>query len=516
MSQCNKHLELPAEIEQQLGKCDSLPSLPSVVVRIIDASKDPDISLAEVANIISPDPALSAKLLKMANSPVYARAHQVTTLRDALSLLGLNASLTVALSFSLVSSLKSQTGDDESFRNFWKRSIISATAARQIGLVLNEKSLEEFFLASLLQDIGMLAVNCAQLTDPAENCTYKDSCNKSHFERVRCEKSLWGIDHSDIGAWLLKSWQLPEKLYQAVLCSHSKDCNVSSELSARKFAQCIWLSGVLSDIWLDQDRERIIEEHRHSVQQLLGMGQAAFYDFISQVDSQLPDMASLFDVTLLDEQSREQILNEARDILVEQNLKLILQSDQRKQEIESLQKQAENIEQEANRDHLTGTSNRKHIEEILATEFAVSKRRQRPLSLAFIDIDNFKPINDTFGHQSGDLVLQNIAQFFATNIRQQDSLARYGGDEFLLLLHNTNEENAYALLKRLMASLQSSPGIEVNEQLIRVTISIGMASFSPGDNLSGPEQLIERADKALYQSKKAGRDTISCYQKNAE
>jgi diguanylate cyclase (GGDEF)-like protein len=512
MSQCSKNLELPAEIEQQLSKCDSLPSLPSVVVRIIEASKDPEISLAEVAEIISLDPALSAKLLKIANSPVYARAHQATTLRDALSILGLNASLTVALSFSLVSSLKSQTGDDDNFRNFWKRSIISATAARQIGLMLNEKNLEEFFLASLLQDIGMLAVNCARLTDPAENCTYQDSCNKTHFERVRCEKSLWGIDHSDIGAWLLKSWQLPEKLYQAVLCSHSKDCNASAEISARKFARCVWLSGVLSDIWLDQDRERIIEEHRHTVQQLLGMDQEGFYEFINQVDSQLPDMSSLFDVALLDEKSREQILNEARDILVEQNLKLIQQSSQCQQEIVSLQKKAQNIEEKANRDHLTGTSNRKHIEELLGTEFEIARRRQRPLSLAFIDIDHFKQINDNHGHQAGDLVLKQIAGFFAAQIRQQDSLARYGGDEFLLLLHNTSEDDAYSLLSRIMTSLQSSPSIEVNEQLIRVTISIGMASFTPGDKTASPEQLVDAADQALYQSKKSGRNTISRYQ----
>ncbi len=514
MSQGNKPLELPAEIEQQLSKCDSLPSLPSVVVRIIEASKDPEIGLAEVADIISLDPALSAKLLKIANSPVYARVHQVTTLRDALSVLGLNASLTVALSFSLVSSLKSQTGDGDDFRNFWKRSIISATVARQIGLVLNEKNLEEFFLASLLQDIGMLAVSCARLTDPAEDCTMQDSCNKTHFERVRCEKSLWGIDHSDIGAWLLKSWQLPEKLYQAVLCSHSRDCNSASDISARKFAQCVWLSGVLSDIWLGQDRERIIEEHRHSVQQLLDIDQAAFYEFISQVNSQLPDMASLFDVALLDEKSREQILNEARDILVEQNLKLIQQSNQRKLEIESLQKKTQTIEEEANRDHLTGTSNRKYIEELLAAEFEISRRRQRPLSLAFIDIDNFKPINDTYGHQAGDLVLQHIARFFSSQIRQQDSLARYGGDEFLLLLHNTSEDDAYALLKRIMAALQSSHSIEVNEQLIKVTVSIGMASFTPGDKTASPEQLIEQADKALYQSKKSGRNALNRFQHN--
>jgi diguanylate cyclase (GGDEF)-like protein len=514
MSQCNKRLELPAEIERELSNCGSLPSLPSVVIRIIDASKDPEIGLAEVADIISPDPALSAKLLKIANSPMYARVHEVSTLRDAVSVLGLNASLTVALSFSLVSSLKSQTGDGDDFRNFWKRSIISATVAKQIGLVLNEKNLEEFFLASLLQDIGMLAVSCARLTDPADDCEYLDNCNKTHFERVRCEKSHWGIDHSDIGAWLLKSWQLPEKLYQAVLCSHSKDCNTSTKMTSRKFSQCVWLSGVLSDIWIEQDHERIIEEHRTSVQQLLGMDQTAFYEFISEIDSQLPDMASLFDVVLLDEKSREQILNQARNILVEQNLQLIQKFDQRQQEIESLQEKAQNIEQEANRDHLTGTSNRKHIEELLATEFELSRLRQRPLSLAFIDIDNFKPINDTYGHQGGDLVLQNIARFFSSQIRQQDSLARYGGDEFLLLLHNTAADDAYVLLQRIMASLRESPGIEVNQQLIKITISIGMASFTPDDKAKSPRQLIEEADKALYQSKKSGRNTLNRYRGN--
>ena len=80
------------------------------------------------------------------------------------------------------------------------------------------------------------------------------------------------------------------------------------------------------------------------------------------------------------------------------------------------------------------------------------------------------------------------------------------------MLHNTDGDNAYNLLSRIMASLQSSPGIEVDEQLIRVTLSIGMTSFTPGDKTTSPQQLIDEADKALYQSKKAGRNTLSRYQ----
>jgi HD-like signal output (HDOD) protein len=90
------------EVEDRLNSCTNLPSLPAVALRIIDASKDPDITLHEVSSIISRDPAIAAKLLKIANSPLYSQRRSLNNLREALTLLGVNASLTIALSFSLL------------------------------------------------------------------------------------------------------------------------------------------------------------------------------------------------------------------------------------------------------------------------------------------------------------------------------------------------------------------------------------------------------------------------------
>lgn len=505
MSECRKQINIPAELIALLTSSADLPSLPAVVVRIIEASRDPEISLADIAEILRVDTALTAKLLKIANSPIYARPQSVSTLRDALSLLGLNASITIALSFSLVSSLSSNTSQSYNYDDYWRRSILSATIARQIGITLGKNNLEELFLASLLQDIGILAIDSVHLDDALEDC------DKNHFSRIRCEKNRWGVDHSDIGAWLLKSWNFPEKLYNAVLCSHIRYTRPTPNSEDEVFRQCVWISGVLSEIWLDVDRERIIAQHIDAIDDLLGLNREKFNTFLNTVDSLLPEMARLFEMTIINETKREEVLNNARTILMEQNLQLIQKHNEHQTQLKSLIEKTQHIEEEANRDHLTHSYNRKHIEELLELEFVYSSDRQRPLTLAFIDIDNFKPINDTYGHQAGDKVLQDIAYFFSRQIRKHDILARYGGDEFLLMLPNTKSIEAEVLLNRIIAVLEKMPGTLFNENYLKVSLSIGTATYSQSSEINSPENLISCADKALYLSKQSGKNQISRY-----
>ncbi|MDH5572152.1 MAG: HDOD domain-containing protein, partial [Gammaproteobacteria bacterium] len=215
MNECCKTTTIPPKVEKILASCSNLPSLPSVVIKIIDASKDPEIGIADVADILSVDPALSAKLLRIANSSMYSRRRKITNLREALSLLGLDAALTISLSFSLVKTLSNNSDSKNNYDIFWRRSILSATIARQIALKLQLPNLEDFFIAGLLQDIGILAIDCTMMT------CMDSSCESNHLGRIHCEKNSLGVDHSDVGAWLLKSWDLPEKLYKAVLCSHT-------------------------------------------------------------------------------------------------------------------------------------------------------------------------------------------------------------------------------------------------------------------------------------------------------
>ena len=152
----NLELSIPVELERELNACTNLPTLPAVALKIIEVSKDPDISLHEVSAIISSDPAIAAKLLKVANSSLYSQRRSLSNLREALTLLGFNASLTIALSFSLLLSLVGEKKNED----YWKRSIISASIAKMLGMKLRVIKLEDLFLASLLQDIGVLVLQC--------------------------------------------------------------------------------------------------------------------------------------------------------------------------------------------------------------------------------------------------------------------------------------------------------------------------------------------------------------------
>jgi len=155
-------------------------------------------------------------------------------------------------------------------------------------------------------------------------------------------------------------------------------------------------------------------------------------------------------------------------------------------------------------DGLTGVANHKSFVERLAVEFNRVQRYGSGLSLMMIDIDTFKEINDTHGHVAGDAVLKMIASIIKGNVRQSDFAARYGGDEFALILPETSIEKAYKVGEKLRRRVESTP-IGLNEKTaVRVTLSIGVASYL--SSMRDPQDLVQKADEALYMAKKAGRN----------
>jgi len=152
-------------------------------------------------------------------------------------------------------------------------------------------------------------------------------------------------------------------------------------------------------------------------------------------------------------------------------------------------------------DPLTGLANRRHFVQALATEVARSRRYGAPLTVLLIDIDYFKRVNDRFGHAAGDGALATVANGLRSSCRQTDLPARYGGDEFALLLPETTAERGLLFAERLAAVLRTAPpNVEGAPAL---TLSIGVAEGARGENA---DQLLKRADEALYQAKDAGRN----------
>ena len=166
-------------------------------------------------------------------------------------------------------------------------------------------------------------------------------------------------------------------------------------------------------------------------------------------------------------------------------------------------------EARATHDRLTGVANRETLLSTLAAEVDRASRHYKPLSVAFIDIDRFKPINDTHGHNSGDAVLRQVAEILSRSIRASDSFGRYGGEEFMLILPETLPEDAVALAEELRTLVMSQQFTIAGNQKLKATISIGI-SGGRGSELQ-LDMLVDRADAAMYAAKSLGRNRVYLY-----
>jgi diguanylate cyclase (GGDEF)-like protein len=162
-------------------------------------------------------------------------------------------------------------------------------------------------------------------------------------------------------------------------------------------------------------------------------------------------------------------------------------------------------------DSLTGIFNRKSFDEEFSREVSSAKRHGQDLSLLFFDLDDFKEINDSFGHRAGDLVLKQVAKIVLKEKREEDIAARYGGEEIVLILPNTGRNNAQVVGERIRKGVENT-SVKYSEKTIRLTLSGGVATY-PVDavNASG---LIKCADNALYFAKGSGKNNISSFSKD--
>lgn len=171
----------------------------------------------------------------------------------------------------------------------------------------------------------------------------------------------------------------------------------------------------------------------------------------------------------------------------------------------NLLKQARILEEWAITDSLTGLHNRRHLLDLGELEFQRARRYQHPLSIVMLDVDRFKQVNDTYGHDIGDVVLKTVARSCREQLRNIDVIGRYGGDEFVILLIETNLEAARGVAERVRLHVAGVPA-ETDRGPMNVTISIGISAIDP--DTPNLDALLSQADKAMYSAKKAGKNKV--------
>lgn len=504
-------------LKNKLRLAVNFPSPPAIALQIIELASDPEINVSKVAAMISKDAGLAAKVLRVANSPIYCKRRRSDNLRQALVVLGLNAATTLALSFSLVSTYQRGQGTGIDYGRYWRRAILAASAARTLGERLNASASEDMFLAALLQDIGVLAI------DRIQPDFYRGlPLESTHGDWVAHERKVLGEDHAMLGAWLMRSWRLGEPLCAVVESSHEVS-RLPAGTPGSESARCVALASECADVVLgsrsrtdgDPDTAAGIEALAGHAEEWLGLDRSALAELMAVVIGEIPEIERLFDTPICDSETAGALLEQARELLTLRNLQSLEEVSTLRESSEELEARTAELESRQRSDPLTGIFNRGHLDELLRSEFEHAREGGWPLSVAFIDLDHFKRVNDTYGHAAGDAVLIAAAKMMLECTRETDFVGRYGGEEFVIILPGVGLDLATKACERLLERLRSHthtlPGGRFH-----VTASIGLATQSRSRGFDSVTELLAAADRCVYAAKRSGRDRLARHEHAVE
>ena len=492
------------QLLERLKHCQTLPSLPTIALQVLDLAQRSDADIAEIARIISRDPALSTKILRTVNSSFYARSQNVGTISQALVILGLQSVKTLVLGFSLVSNLSKLRGKGFDHVAFWKHSIYSATAAKAIATRIGLVQQEESFLAALLMDLGMLVLD--QVLGEAYSEIHAKTT--SHEELAGSERETLGMTHADVGGYLTSQWKLPPLLTTPI--QHHAAPEAVADPALRKMTEVVWLAGRCADVFVDSAAAPAIAAVRKFCQSSYSMSEADCDALLEQIGQRSREVASLFEMNLGPSQQYDQILKKANEALVELTLQSQKTATQLQETAKTLVQQNQQLKHQASTDALTGLSNRIAFDQFLDAQFALTRSRKQSLALIMIDVDNFKAINDKHGHPAGDEILRALGKLLQRVRRPQDLSARFGGEEFCLLMPEVGRAAAAAVAERIRQAIASHP-IPTTAVAVPLTVSIGVACAEAGNTLPTAALLLKSTDMALYAAKHAGKNCVKVF-----
>src|SRR5579863_611452 len=460
------------QLKSKLKASGNFPSPPAIAQQIIALAGDPHVDISQVAAAISRDPGLAAKLLRVANSVLYSRQRKSTNLRQALIVLGLHGATTLALGFSLVAAYRGLKSNGLDYDRYWRRAILSASAAKSFGALQNASTVDDIFLAALLQDIAILGI------DRAAPDFYRDlPRNASHRDFRAHETARLGIDHAELGAWLLDYWKLPEPICRAVAWSHAPPIGDRSTPTGMA-ACCVALGSECVEILLAPAAEADFAALAELASELLGIDPPTVAQVMGRIVDEIPEIERRCDTKLLQADAASAILDQARDLLVLRNLQALGQLNNLRET--NPQPEARTVApQDAQlRDSLTGLYNRGYLDLMLRREFQAATTGNWPLSVVFLDLDRFKAINEAYGREAGDSVLITTAKSILSVARDTDCVARYGGEEFVIVLPGIAAPGAEIFCERLITRLRSTSH-PIGVTMITVTASMGLATHDP-------------------------------------
>ncbi|GAB6191193.1 sensor domain-containing diguanylate cyclase [Desulfocastanea catecholica] len=495
-------------LQRLIGEQINLPSPPTIAAQILKTIQNEESSHNDLEKIISMDPALTCKLLRIANSAFYALPYKVSNVNRAVSILGTNVIKNIALSFVIAGSLRGETDSSFDFEYFWRRSVTSAVAAELVTGLLQEKN-EDIFVTALLQDIGVLIMF---LNKDREYVATLEQCSMDRAtDQIGAERKMYQFDHQQLGCTLLENWGIPQSIVRPIRYHHQPQLAPEED---RRTSSILYVANLLSIIYSNTETAETVRELQTKMADFFNITADQTRTLLDNVAEKSLDILKIFEIDSGQLKPYSQMLQEANDELGKLNLSyehLVLELKESKEKSErfanELRKANIRLEELAYRDGLTGLYNHRYFQEALSKEMIRTKRYKHSLSLIMFDIDFFKEVNDTHGHPAGDQVLINLAQAISAAVRPSDILTRYGGEEFAVVLPETTQTGLKVFAERLRRCAEAVTTIH-KQAAIKITISCGGVHLSPHNHVM-QQELIHIADRGLFLSKKNGRNRVT-------
>jgi len=506
---------------QDVLSSKELPTLPVIASKLLALTAQEETTLTDIASLIAQDMALSTKVLRVANSSFYSFPQQISSINQAVSILGINAVRSLVLSFSFLSMGRKHKKSFFDFELFWERSLVEAVGAKLILEQVVNSDTEEAFTCGLLQNIGQLifAATLQKEYDQVLHSLQSGAEEKGidlEAKENQLELEMLGLSHTDLGYEVAKMWGLPESLLLPIKHHHQPLAYQGTNIRFKQNIRAAYLAGLLANIFYSATPERYHKQFRTEAKQLLGLKVLGVNTVLKMIDVVIDQSARFFGLKINPIKSVAEILQEAnlRLSLInlsyeEMNRELIKSKMELEKLTEELAQKNRLLENLANIDGLTEVNNHRFFQNFLDSEINRSIRNDRTISLLLADIDHFKKFNDAYGHQTGDFILKEFSRVTKEVIREYDLIARYGGEEFVFVLPETSQEEAVAVAEKIRKTIEEF-SFDDGSNTYRVTISIGVASAHPASSDFVKNEFIGLADAALYEAKNAGRNRVAC------
>lgn len=479
-----------------------------MAARILQAALREDTTLSELSVMARAEPVFAGRVLRWVNSAAHQRRREVLDVEQAASLLGVRGIRTVALSMVVADMVPPAPAARVLLVNGLRRALIAQHLARRAALERQDAA----FTTGLFLEAGLMT----QASQDLDRAIAMAASPAEH--RPLRERAEGLVPHPASGANLAIRFGLPTELVSAVREHHA------AAVPEPELSRLAWASERVASLFEggydDASRRRATDALA-----TLDLAPPVLDDVLEAVPVEIQQTAEVFEREVGAQPTWQELLADAQERLREMStfyegmvaaLEQVIDDKERiLREREQLSRDLEvanaRLEALSLTDPLTELPNRRALDGQLDQALARADRGGGEVALAMLDLDHFKRLNDTHGHDAGDEVLREVARRLRSALREQDLIARFGGEEFVVVMPDTGLEAARACAERLRAVVGASP-VSFRGATLSVTTSVGLA-VARGPGCKGARQaLFREADGALYAAKDAGRDRVVVHQ----